>query len=341
MACTCFPVLERKKGAEQDGQGARCGPLRRLTDQLLLRKMTNEPFGCILGPRRAKRANAVGVEIMSKYYAIVDRAIAEANDTSRQVIYDRIRAALLAQLRKVEPRLPDAEIKRERLALEEAIRKVEHEAVDCNSPAHPGSKRSVGRIKQQRSWAAPLAVLVLVQAIFLAWLLLIPTPTTQEIDGDLDTVRNQIKQTSAEGEKYESGLLKSLIELRSEMLENTQAMLEQKKISLLRRINLNFKINGRELPPDTMEELRDIAENIEQAEQKLTESEKNATKYSGGLVQAMAMMSVATDQLALAQLRLKYYAAKYGLPAFFPQPGTLKKEPLASPGKVVPDRDAL
>jgi hypothetical protein len=118
-------------------------------------------------------------------------------------------------------------------------------------------------------------------------------------------------------------------------------MLEQKKVSLLRRINLDFRINGRELRPAPDDELHSINENIRQAEEKLAQSQKNAAQYTGGLVQTMALMTVETDQLALSQLRLKYYAARYGFPTFFPQSNTSTKEPMPAPGKVVKDRDAL
>jgi hypothetical protein len=48
---------------------------------------------------------------------------------ARRSIYDRARAAQLTHLRKLELRLNETEINRERLALEEAIGRVEREAV--------------------------------------------------------------------------------------------------------------------------------------------------------------------------------------------------------------------
>ncbi|MET0708833.1 MAG: hypothetical protein ABWY82_18615, partial [Tardiphaga sp.] len=46
----------------------------------------------------------------------------------RRALYERARTALIAQLRSVEPPLSESEITRERLSLEEAVRKVESEA---------------------------------------------------------------------------------------------------------------------------------------------------------------------------------------------------------------------
>ncbi|MGV3633674.1 MAG: hypothetical protein ACO1NY_04945 [Pseudorhodoplanes sp.] len=68
---------------------------------------------------------------MADYYPLIQRAIAGLDKNTgeaRRALYERARTALVAQLRGVNPPLPEAEITRERLALEEAIRKVEAEA---------------------------------------------------------------------------------------------------------------------------------------------------------------------------------------------------------------------
>ncbi|CAM5467053.1 putative protein OS=Afipia felis OX=1035 GN=NCTC12722_03395 PE=4 SV=1 [Afipia felis] len=69
---------------------------------------------------------------MADYYPLIARAVAgldpNASGESRRALYERARTALIAQLRGVQPPLTEAEITRERLALEEAVRKVEAEA---------------------------------------------------------------------------------------------------------------------------------------------------------------------------------------------------------------------
>jgi hypothetical protein len=68
---------------------------------------------------------------MADYYPLVARAVAglEKNTgEARRALYERARTALVAQLRGTSPPLDEAEITRERLSLEEAIRKVETEA---------------------------------------------------------------------------------------------------------------------------------------------------------------------------------------------------------------------
>jgi hypothetical protein len=68
---------------------------------------------------------------MADYYPLIARAVAglEKNTgEARRTIYERARAALVGQLRSVTPALDESDVTRERLALEEAIRKVEAES---------------------------------------------------------------------------------------------------------------------------------------------------------------------------------------------------------------------
>ncbi|HLL26837.1 MAG TPA: hypothetical protein VKT73_04195 [Xanthobacteraceae bacterium] len=72
---------------------------------------------------------------MTDYQPLLARAIdgLERNTgEARRAIYDRARQALLNQLRAVNPPLADPDITRERLALEDAIRKVETQATQAN-----------------------------------------------------------------------------------------------------------------------------------------------------------------------------------------------------------------
>jgi hypothetical protein len=68
---------------------------------------------------------------MADYHPLIARAVAGLEKNTgeeRRALYERARKALVTQLRGVVPALSEADITRERLALEEAIRKVEAEA---------------------------------------------------------------------------------------------------------------------------------------------------------------------------------------------------------------------
>src|SRR5437899_111618 len=83
---------------------------------------------------------------MADYYPLIARAIAgldpSAPGESRRALYERARAALIAQLRSVQPPLSESEITRERLSLEEAVRKVESEAAQRARDASRSNARA-------------------------------------------------------------------------------------------------------------------------------------------------------------------------------------------------------
>src|SRR6202022_1766010 len=96
---------------------------------------------------------------MADYYPLIARAIAgldpSAPGESRRALYERARAALIAQLRSVQPPLSESEITRERLSLEEAVRKVESEAAQrARDASRPGGAPSRGGDAFRRANAA-------------------------------------------------------------------------------------------------------------------------------------------------------------------------------------------
>ncbi|CAM5210478.1 Histidine kinase OS=Bosea thiooxidans OX=53254 GN=SAMN05660750_02486 PE=4 SV=1 [Bosea thiooxidans] len=84
---------------------------------------------------------------MADFYPILARAVAGLPDNSpetRRAIYDRARTALVAQLRGLDPPLSEAEIMRERLALDEAVARIEADYEDA-PPAPPAGEGPVIR----------------------------------------------------------------------------------------------------------------------------------------------------------------------------------------------------
>jgi hypothetical protein len=93
---------------------------------------------------------------MTDYYPLIARAIAgldRSTGESRRVLYERARNALVAQLRNLDPPLSESEITRERLALEEAIRKIEGEA--ARQPARPLPPGAAAKAKPPAQAARP------------------------------------------------------------------------------------------------------------------------------------------------------------------------------------------
>ena len=97
---------------------------------------------------------------MADYYPLIARAIAgldpSAPGESRRALYERARTALIAQLRSVQPPLSESEITRERLSLEEAVRKVESEAAQrARDASRPGGGAPRGGDAFRRANARP------------------------------------------------------------------------------------------------------------------------------------------------------------------------------------------
>src|ERR1700687_1779341 len=105
--------------------GTRADPLRRS-------RPDDARVGSAYGRRALLQPQQRLCRKMPSYYSLIAKAVAgldpDAPGESRQALYERASAALLAQLRTINPPFTEAEITRERLALEEAVRKVEGEA---------------------------------------------------------------------------------------------------------------------------------------------------------------------------------------------------------------------
>jgi hypothetical protein len=86
---------------------------------------------------------------MADYYSLLTRAVSNlprsSLPTARRAIYDRATAALVKQLRELRPPLPEADIAREKRALDEAITRLETESdpqARANPSAAPAPPRS-------------------------------------------------------------------------------------------------------------------------------------------------------------------------------------------------------
>jgi hypothetical protein len=79
---------------------------------------------------------------MAEYYAVLKKAVgglAVDSSDARRAVYEKARNALIGQLKAINPPLTTSEISRQRLELEEAIRRVEREAGADYSAAAPAA----------------------------------------------------------------------------------------------------------------------------------------------------------------------------------------------------------
>src|SRR6266536_2512236 len=89
---------------------------------------------------------------MADYQPLIAKAVAaldKSTGEARRALYERARTALVTQLRGVVPALSESDITRERLALEEAIRKVEAEAARKSRFDPPPERRRLDRAEAE------------------------------------------------------------------------------------------------------------------------------------------------------------------------------------------------
>jgi hypothetical protein len=161
-------------------------------------------------------------------------------------------------------------------------------------------------------------------------------PSTATLEADIAAVTAQIAETDAEAAKYSGGAVLNLLQMQKQMLVTSKDMLEQKRLSVLRRINLNYNASGTPQVPDDSQ-MKRIQADIDSQLQEAEAGDAEAAQYSGGLVQSLAMMKAATARLSAAQLRMAYYFAKYGVP----WPTTEGSASPKASQNIVSDGDAL
>lgn len=163
---------------------------------------------------------------------------------------------------------------------------------------------------------------------------------TDPLDSSLAEVRTQIRAADTDRAQYGSGLILTQIELRLSVLRSTEAMLDQKRLALLHGISVVWhdSVPSRGLTQDERER---IAREAEAARAQVTAAEREAALYSGGLIQTMALVRVATAKVTLAVLDEQRVLAEAGIPLRLPVQGTQPSGAPAGPGQAASDRDAL
>lgn len=100
----------------------------------------------------------------------------------------------------------------------------------------------------QKFLIAILTILSVALSVTLGVVLQEPHVSTIEIDRDRAALTSQISTAQEESENYGPGLLKSLIEVRLAIARNTLAMFDKKRASFVRRITLDYRLDGQRQP---------------------------------------------------------------------------------------------
>lgn len=165
-------------------------------------------------------------------------------------------------------------------------------------------------------------------------------PTQTQLDADITQVDRDIAEASGWRTKFAEGsLLQILADGRLSALQSTRAMLDQKRLSLLRGINIDYVVNGQAWTEASAEALKGIEAEIAVEDAKIADADIRASS-TGGLLAALGQVNALIEHMNGALLRQRYLAAKYGFPyaAAVDRAATDQKKSI---GKVVNAPDAL
>ena len=175
-------------------------------------------------------------------------------------------------------------------------------------------------------------------------LFVIGSPNVTDLDSDISFIKKSIELSTLEADKHSSGVILSIIKMRIEIENNTLAMLEQKKSSFIRFIDLKYTIDGRPQRKVTSSELKSLSADIKILENKIIKQEKEINRYIGDLTLMTKLTIIGTLRITLAILKMRFLTARHGIPIFridLKSNSTKKKLDGVVIGKVVDDKDVL
>jgi hypothetical protein len=131
-----------------------------------------------------------------------------------------------------------------------------------------------------------------------------------ELIAETAQIENEIAEALAMDASLAGGLLKGLIAVRLEILRTTRAALRQRVLADEMGATFTIELPATTPEPETAERL---AVEIEGQKRLLDAARVEAALFSGGLVHALKLSAIATQEQSLGMLRQRYLVALYGL----------------------------
>ncbi|CUA82374.1 hypothetical protein [Pseudidiomarina woesei] len=131
-----------------------------------------------------------------------------------------------------------------------------------------------------------------------------------QLKTELTSTNKDIEDAKVENNKYGGGLIKTLIALKLEILQTNKALIEQRIYAIESGAPITISVAAYQ--PD-LARAEELEQEITNLQQEITLARNDAARYSGGLVLALKMSGIATQEQTLATLKLHLLSAKYGL----------------------------
>ena len=157
----------------------------------------------------------------------------------------------------------------------------------------------------------------------------------EQLNQDIKNVEIQITDATGEATKYSGGILLIEIQLRQQILQNTLAMLQQRKLASANAVTIIYKDP---VPRISVQDPNAEAD-LEKATSEADAAHREASLYNGGLLQTMALMREASARVTVAAVQQRIQLARSGIPL----PGVVadNKPAQSAPSKLTSDKDAL
>lgn len=138
------------------------------------------------------------------------------------------------------------------------------------------------------------------------------------LGGEIASVQEQIRSAEEDDSRYSGGLVKSLIGARIAILKQTEAMLRQASTAPRQAMDAS-----------TLNRLRSVEKEASDNLGRISAQEGETARYSGGLIRATSLATLATLQETQAMIDQRRLVLKYGLrPEVGAQP---RSDPPAAP----------
>src|SRR5260370_21738199 len=150
-------------------------------------------------------------------------------------------------------------------------------------------------------------IVVVTVAVFLSCGISAKAEDLGGVKSDLEAVQSEIQTAQTEDARSTGGLVKALIASRLATLRQTEAMLQQRILSLKLGATVKYTIDGKafSLPESAGQMLSDVDSELSASQAKIQQQEAEVARFSGGLAQAMAVAALETMRQTHAMLGQK------------------------------------
>jgi hypothetical protein len=132
----------------------------------------------------------------------------------------------------------------------------------------------------------------------------------EQLKVELSQTESEISSANAANQNYSGGLIKTLISARVEILKTNQALIKQRIDAIESGAKITMDVPGVKPDEATAESVKT---EIDALNGQISQAKAEANQYSGGLVLAMKLAAIATQEQTMAMLQQRYLSAKYGL----------------------------